>query len=69
MEVDLGRYIYKVLAGNDAEILLCMLIASYFRGVIFRSKRSYAYSGIRSIECTLSLLIKLEVHLTAIIYA
>ena len=45
MEVDLGRYIYNILAGNDAEILLCMLIASYFRGVIFRSKRSYTYSG------------------------
>ena len=68
MEVDLGRYIYNILAGNDAEILLCMLIASYFRGVIF-SKRSYTYSGIRSIECILSLLIKLEVHLNAIIYA
>ena len=69
MELDLGRYIYNILTENDAEILLCILIASHFRGVIFRSKRSYTYSGIRSIECTLSLLIKLEVHLTAIIYA
>ena len=54
LEVNLRRYIYNILTGNNSEILLCILHRiKIFIGVTFRSKRSYSYFGIRLIESTL----------------
>ena len=54
LEVNLRRNIYNILIGNNATVLLCILIAlKILVGAIFRSKRSYSYSGIRSIKFTL----------------
>lgn len=45
----------NILSGDDAEILLCILIASELSvkiGVIVQSKRSHSYSGTKSIKRT-----------------
>ena len=43
--VNLRRYIYKILTGNDSEILLYVQAEGIkILRVIFRSKRSYSYS-------------------------
>jgi len=45
--VNLRRYIYKILTGNDSEILLYVQLQAEgikILRVIFRSKRSYSYS-------------------------
>ena len=50
LEVNLGRFIDNILTGNNSDILLCVLIRSNFVGAIFKSKPSYSYSIIGSIE-------------------
>ena len=52
LEGNLGRYIDNIWTGNDA--LYCDDI-KIIVGVFIRSKRSYSYSEIRSVERTLKL--------------
>lgn len=51
MEVNLGKYLYELLLGNDADDLFCIL-----SGLTFTGKPLYSCSAIRPIERYLNLL-------------